>query len=394
MTGGARAARWSWRSLGAPLPIAAWISLFLIFLAVRAVAHALRSAELVRLESVSEHARLAAETAAMQVDATAVPGTALRLSFGDTSVTAQRGGSGWTFAASLADGSTWRFRAPMLPGGAPAAFAEPLVATDPAVLAAIGGGRSCRSEDLPKLDAAAIAAVPRLDRWRGFRRDVGIALLHWEAGTEADDFVLDGNVVGADDRGLVVVPGHLWIGEAATPLRLELEHDLVVVVQGNLYIGRSIETTGRGRLLFAPCGRDGALPFADLDGNGRWSAGDRLRTEGAFRGVAEGGGNVYLGLAGSTAELRLAVGLVPCGELHVATDVAIDGPLVVPHGVTTLGSRPCRLRVTGRRLYRVGRELVAGFLPEGVPRIGLLRPVGADPGALPEVPLDEPQPDR
>lgn len=387
---------WRWFA-GSPLPIAAWVSLFLVFLAVRGVAEALRRAEVVRREALAEHAWLAAETVAMRVDAAAAPPTELTFALADTKVVAQRRHADWLFASTMADGSTWRFRGELLRGGAPMAFAEPMVATDPAVLAAVGAGRSCRSEDLPQIDAAAIAFAGRTGTLPAFRRDPGIALLHWDAGTEADDFVLDGARLEALDQdrdGLAVVPGHLWIGEAAEPLQLALDRDLVVVVQGNLYIGRSITVTGSGRLLFATVPGPDAMPFADLDGNGRWSAGDQVRVGQVFRGIAEGGGNVYLGFARCRSPLRLLVGVVAGGEVHVAGDVTVEGPLVVPFGLSAIGPRPGKLRATGQRLYRVGRELVPGFRPQGEPRIALLRPVGADPRALPELPLDASAPAR
>ena len=179
------------------------------------------------------------------------------------------------------------------------------------------------------------------------------------------------------------MPGHLWIEPCATPLEINLKSDVVIVVRGNLYVGRSLRVVGGGRLLFATTIPEGASAFADRDCNGRWSDGDVVLDRPAFAGPIEGGGNVYVGHAGSGARIENDAGMFVAGELHVRVDSRFAGPLVLAHGVT-LASRSARVCAAGEWRFRPDRERVPGFATEGPPRPSSLRYAGSTRPAAPK----------
>jgi len=150
-----------------------------------------------------------------------------------------------------------------------------------------------------------------------------------------------------------------------------LRRDHVVVVRGNLYVGRSILVDGPGRLVLVTCAGAGERSFADVDGNGRWSQSDRLFGPGDFAGPAEGAGNVYLGLPGSPGRVVCDVSLVVAGELHLGATAQVAGPVVLGHGATATAVG-ARLEPTRRWVFRVDRESVPGFVTDGAPRPGVL----------------------
>jgi hypothetical protein len=274
-------------------------------------------------------------------------------------------------------------------------FGSRAAVVDATLLDRIPGARQVHSSELPQLDQQALAAAVHADVTPTLRRDCGIALLQWAAGTDGDDYVFDrrhtcGHEVPGD---LLVVPGHLWIEPGERPLEFELARDLVVVVRGNLYVGRSVAVAGGGRLLFAVARDPRACSFADRDGNGRWSSRDVLREDAEFTGPIEGGGSVYLGLTGSRATVALGAGLVVGGELHLMTDARVAGPLIVPHGITAT-TPGARVVAAGDWVFDPDRERVPGFLKRGGPRPGRLREVASIPAQRPEQPLYLPQPAR
>jgi hypothetical protein len=188
----------------------------------------------------------------------------------------------------------------------------------------------------------------------------------------------------------LVIPGNLWLEPASAALTVVLPRDLVVVVQGNLYLGRSVSVAGPGRLLWCVVSAPDQSAFADLDADGKHSPGDRLFGAEPFRGRIEGAGSAFLGLARGNAAaepMQLDVGIVVDGELHLRRQVEISGPVVLQHGVTAAGD-VC-IAATGRRLYRAERESLAAFGAVGPPRPGLLRALSAPlpPTGAPEQPL-------
>jgi hypothetical protein len=351
--------RFPWRWLvDSPLILATWIAILLGARAANDVDEALGVAHEVRARSGFLMARVAAEAAAMGVSADDRDGTERRVTIGDVAVTMKTVGTCLRLTCEPPGGQPWSFTCPRLSGASPpelgvASSAGVSLALDPDRLA-----RAFSAEEVP-----------------GFRRDASIALLHLEAGTELDDFVLDGqrahHGLGAA-ADLIVVPGHLWIEPGERPLRMRLERDLTIVVRGNLYVGRSLVVEGQGRLVFATLAGARARPFADRDGNGRWSNGDEPRL-GPVEGACEGGGNAYLGLPRRKAAITFAAGLVVAGELHLAVPATVDGPVVLGHAMTKIGDPDAALVATGTRLFAPEREVVPGFVTRGPVRAGLLQ---------------------
>jgi len=273
------------------------------------------------------------------------------------------------------------FRAPLLDGAAPAVFAHARVACDLETLERIGDGKRMAHQLLPRLDEQQLAAAAHANELHGFRRDAGVALASLAAGTDREDFVWFDGTSSCKD-GLLVVPGNLWIPaqRGTFDVHLPRGRDLVVVVEGNLYLRSSVRVVGGGRLLLVTRTVPGAVAFADLDGSGTWSDDEPLRGAARFRGPVEGSGMVYVGAPGASELLRSDAGLLVTGELHLATDAAVAGPLVLHHGATVLGGEPRRV-VGARWTFRPARERIPGFVVEGSPRPGLLRRVERGDGA-------------
>ncbi len=369
-----------WRALvDSPLLVATWVAIVVVFGAVFEVAQALGRAHATRTGATQALAHAAAETALLRRASGEWTMPSARI--GDVQLAVGNRAGEW-FVTAAVDGRSLAFRAADLPGASPGVFERPCSYVDRSLVAPTVGCR-IESGELPRLDERVLSEAERADQCAMLRRDGGVALLTFETGTERDDFVFDAARTSSEvsvTRDLVVVPGHLWIQPCDRPLHFVLQKDLVVVVRGNLYVGRSIEVTGRGRLVFATCVDPDAAVFADIDGNGRWSPGDRLRRSAEFRGPMEGTGNVYLGLRGEPSALRVDAGIVVAGEAHLAADAHVAGPVVLSFGVTESRSRPCRLVPEGRWSFQVEREVVPGFVVHGGRRPGVLRDA-ADPGS-------------
>jgi hypothetical protein len=155
-------------------------------------------------------------------------------------------------------------------------------------------------------------------------------------------------------------------------------------VCGNLYVGRSVRVVGEGRLLFTTVVPEHAAAFADSDFDGRWSSPEAVRGRSQFQGPPEGGGAVYFGLAGATASVHLGAGVVVVGELHVAADSAVAGPLVLAFGVVKPRDRAVRLEAEGAWSFQTERERVPGFAVTGGVRPSRLRPAGGPSAKLME----------
>ena len=271
-------------------------------------------------------------------------------------------------------GGNHAFAGMMLSGRAPAAFAEAGSIGEGA--ATLDGFQPLWPDAAPRLDPEALARAAAAPATSTLQRDAGIALLRWRAGTDSDDFVLSVSRGVADLTAageLLVVPGHLWLVAGDAPLVVALAHDLVVVVQGNLYLHRSLEVRGPGRLVLVAACPAGAVRFADEDGNGRWSEADRLLGASVFTGPIEGAGSVYCGSVDGLASITMAASLVVSGQLHLSAGLRVDGPLIVEHGVTRLRAT-AQLVAAGEWRFEPERERVAGFVTSGLPRPSFLRP--------------------
>lgn len=251
------------------------------------------------------------------------------------------------------------------------------------------------AEAMPRLVAAAAApaAFGAVALCGAIVRDDAIAMVRLPSGTDGDDYVLGG--IGSVDQltvpssGVIGVPGNLWLDGAKGPLMLRLERDALLVVHGNLYVSRSLQVIGKGRLYVFVVGRDGAM-FRDLDGNYRWSRGDEMLTSDDFHGAIEGSGSVWFGLpAQQERRLELDASIVVAGELHLGVAVAtLNGPLVLRHGVTRIGGAAGALVVTGARLPEIARQALPGFALSGPTRPSRLQPLGRSTAA--EAGVDQP----
>lgn len=361
---------WSWL-FDSPLLMSVLIAAVLVAVAASWTISALRRADAVNAEAQHDLARICAEEAALlwcKADPQGAP-IVFRIAGAACQVVHDPGQACLNVTVTLPP--EHRFRCDLLAGGAPAAFGLPfaMASTRPVPTGIL---------EPVRLGTAALP-VPQIDKrpWspaqnQAFTRDRALALLRLPTGTDRDDFVLGQGTeqlqLLAPRDGLLLFEGNLWL-DAGDPLTVELSQDLTVVVRGNLYVGRSLRVQGPGRLLFLVQAAPG-LPFADRDGNGRWSPGDELLADTAFTGPMEGAGSVWLGLPGLTTDaLVFDAGIEACGELHLQTTTAVSGPLLLHHGITVL-RRAAGLRATGERLPDVARCRIPGFKPEGLPRPG------------------------
>ena len=180
--------------------------------------------------------------------------------------------------------------------------------------------------------------------------------------------------------GVLVVPGNLWLEPLDQPLELLLSSDLVIFIEGNLHLLRSLRVRGPGRAMLVTVAAPGEVIFADVDGSGGWSNGDRLRVGAEFAGAVEGAANVYLGLPGSTQPVCCDAGILVGGELHLATQAEVRGPLMLRYGATKLpnpaaphGEVCLREPGEGSWVFAPGRDRVPGFELVGRPRAGRLQ---------------------
>ncbi len=366
-----------------PMLVAVVVTFAVAMAMLHEVARVVRRSQEVRYRADVVRAHIAAEAALVQRCAAAAGEQAVP---GDAAVVTSVEGGPQTMLVEvrLPEGACHWFEGRELSGAAPMAFGRPFASTSEQALSRISGGLLLDAVTTPRFDQNAVARAVRADTMPAFRRDQGVALQHWQAGTDGDDFVLGrGKRIELAAAGnLIVVPGHLWIEPCAAPLEIHLQTDLVIVVRGNLYVGRSLRVVGGGRLLLATAVPDGASAFVDRDCNGRWSEGDALLDRPRFAGQIEGGGNVYVGHAGSGARIECDVGVFVRGELHVRVDSRLAGPLVLAHGVTFVCAT-ARVCAAGEWRFDPERERVPGFVTSGPARPSLLRYAG---GKRPPVP--------
>ncbi len=214
-------------------------------------------------------------------------------------------------------------------------------------------------QDFPSLfDLLDLSSPAQGMRWPGLKEDGAIALLRLPEGTDGRDYVPQVNAAGIcpldlPGDGILVLPGHLWLPEGDRPLILELRRPLTVLVQGNIYLGRSLQVRGPGKLTLVAV-------------SGEWSA------------SVEGAGAIHLGLPSSAASEEAAPGLqvdaslVAQGAVHLQNGpVRVDGALVAKLGMHRRAQS--QLQLTGLRLFLAQREIPPGFRSQGSPRPGLLQ---------------------
>ncbi len=322
--------------------------------------------------------------------------TAAQDEFRSRTVDVDGDANGWT--AQLRGGGLppRTYRCERLMGAAAEAFARACTVRMPGLAELLPTARVVAAAGFPRLSEDALAAVQRGDGSDCFVRDPSVALATWSVGTDGPDFVLGPFAGQAWNAGadVFVVPGHLWLPPHAEPVTVRLTRDVLVVVRGNLYLGNSVRVYGGGRLLFHVQPGTDAVAFADRDGNGRWSAGDRPCDPAiAFSGLIEGGGSAFLGLPGANTRISCDAGLVVEGELHLRAAVTVSGPLILGSGVTR-NVPDGRVQPTGLWAFDVAREPVPGMATTGLPRPGRLRELECDDAAKGEQALYAASPAR
>lgn len=298
----------------------------------------------------------------------------------ETTVRPHDQGSQLRLTAAIAE-QQFEFVFQRLGGGTPLSFGHPLTLGPDAVVPPEWiAGDAVRRESMPEVAEVPVSPPEVVAAVAG--EDAGLALLRFSAGTDRADFVLGagraGDVPQAPQSGVVRVPGNLWVDAVGAPLELHLHRDLTILVDGNVYLGRSVRVRGQGRLLLATTSSSSS--FADLDGNGRWSNGEPRASTDA-KGPVEGCGNVYLGLPRESGEVvDFDLGLVCAGNLHVASRRAVvHGPVVLGGEGVRLGAAGSgQLVCTGLRLPSLRRSALPGFVAVGRPRPSALVPVRVD----------------
>ncbi len=283
-------------------------------------------------------------------------------------------------------GVSERFLFPILTGELPAVFSESFSQRidGPPLPASWHLPQKMAAGAWPEVDLAGAHVLRDTAASVGVSHDDGIALLRMRLGTERQDFLLGcgATVLQPEipESGVLHVLGNLWVDRGSRQLVLQLSDSLTIVVDGNVYIGRSVVVRGEGQLTIVTRAVDGAS-FADRDGDGRFGPGDELRGGRAMRGPEEGAGSVYLGLPnGRGGDLVVGASVVAEGELHVAVDRArLGGSLMLGQGGTVLPGAAGGLEVAGRAIRDRLRAGLPGFVVRGQPRPGRLRPEGDQP---------------
>ena len=315
------------------------------------------------------------------------------------------------------NGRVYRYRCDLLAGAAPRSLENPLsirhsvVVSRPELQAwlrnnpdvhmnPMGDGKTMASLLDPRVVPKRIAASHIGDSTGigtdtgsspGLVADESIALLRLDSGTDRRDFKLVENRSNTwrprvPASGVIVLDGHLWIDRRDHPLVVVLQRSLTIVVNGNIYLGRGINTRGPGRLILAVRRVDGTS-FCDRNGDGRWSglaSGDTILDEGkdkdtdtdtVFAGPIEGSGMIYLGLPGTSdaqpQDIEIVASIVAEAEVYVrAKAISVHGALVLGQGITWIDGSI--LKLPGGRLPNIQRERIPGFRRTGTLRPGLL----------------------
>lgn len=284
----------------------------------------------------------------------------------DVTVDVRRDGGALYVGLTDAASSQW-FVAEVLAGAPPAAMTRPLTV---GATVADSPSAACVDPDLARSAPRADADTPCAAALGLVARDPAIALQGLVAGTDREDFVFVDGVDLARSGGLVSVPGHLWLEAGGPPRVVRASRDVVLLVRGNVYLGRSLRVEGGGRLVLAALADTGASPFADVDGDGRRTAGDRVIGSPRNDEPIEGAGSVFA-LAGASS-LACGAGLWADGWLHLRRSLQCDGPVALVHGCVRQ-AEDVDLAACGRWRCHPERGALAGFPTTGGARPGFLR---------------------
>jgi hypothetical protein len=363
--------RWLWDS---PMFWSVWACVGLAFASLGRVGRAVAEAEAVRARAEAVLAATVADEAAVRMvgHGIAGPGVKSRVWISELPVDVA-----WfenRFVIEVETGSArHRFSGQLHPGAAPACLGRALTASDTAVLPP---GLDAVREPLGSTPLASRDARSAIHS--GLQRDSSIALLRLLAGTECDDYRLGEKgsravKLAGVDGGVVRVPGHLWVDSGAEDLTLDLDSDLTMVVEGNIYLGRTVRV--RGGRLFLVAVPVGGPHCGARDGGERRTGPDCRRA--ASTAALEGSGNAWFGLPGvATGHLEVEAAVFVGGRLHlVAEQTSVHGSLVLAEGAFVIGREREALVATGSMLLDIERESAPGFLTTGRPRPGRIRPM-------------------
>jgi hypothetical protein len=381
------------RGVFAPMAMACVTTVCVALGLLHEAARVVRRAEDVRAEVDRLADEIVAEAATME--AAAVGGACSVSQVGDREVRVVRSVDGWTTSVASGGGPPRWFGFDLVPGVANQAFGSACTVTRPELKDWLREARCVATAELPRVAPDALAAAMAVDRSDLCAQDPGLALATWSVGTEGVDYVFlrpAGDVLA--NGGFVCVPGHLWIPPSAEPWTVRLARDVVVAVRGNLYVGGSVRVLGEGRLVFYVEPPPGSCAYSDRDGDGVWSAGERLVADGeSFHGPLEGGGSAFLGLPGIQRAIQCDAGLVVHGELHLRAPATVVGPLVLGGGVTQ-NSADGRIVARGAWRFLPEREVVPGMQVAGGPRPGRLRDLGRNQPGMRQQTLYQAAPSR
>lgn len=309
-------------------------------------------------ETERELAQLVAEEAAFRACEDAGAATVAR---NGMTATAALQGNEITIGVACGKERTYEYVARVVPGTAPA-----LLAVEQGV-------------GIPPLSDEALAAPALASGCSYVVRDDSIGLLRSTTGTDLVDWSLrpeqDGVVRPHNAEPTVArIDGHLWIDRDARPLVVELTHALTLVVEGNLYLGRSLLVHGPGRLTLVTHSRPG-LRFHDLDGNGRHSDPDEVLAGLAEATPIEGSGTIYLGLPDhGDANARIACEATLWAHfdaIAVESHFVARAPVLAGLRHLLCGDR-ASLQTEPARPVATEREWIPGFRTTGGPRPGQL----------------------
>ncbi len=340
------------------IPVAAFISLGAIALAVVDADRQLRSsAELGRTRTATV-AVLAAEEAAAQavVDDLRQPAT-YRTSWDlAVRVVPSKTGPRALELNIAALGRELRFGCEVLAGAAPVCFAHAFTSSNAEIPAWVAA-KEPHIGDLPTLGPVVTGPLPP-----EVVADADVALLQLPAGTDRTDFVLGRDAsrirVISGRGGVKVVPGNLWVPPGDGPLVFVVDVPMTIHVTGNIYLGRSLCVEGPGALtltagLFARASADSA--------------------------PLEGEGDVHLGWPRGTTNEGSPAPLAVGAHLVVRGNCIARASGATVHGAFVLGGRFVRatpgasVEISGRHLANVDRLRIPGFAVAGSPRPGHLR---------------------
>jgi len=226
-----------------------------------------------------------------------------------------------------------------------------------------------------------------------FRTAAELPLRELAEPTDLDDFELgrthDGRFLAAfrSPHDMVVrIHGHLWLGRPDLELLVGTGgRDLVLLVDGNVYVRGSVRVLGPRDRITVVCGRPGFASFRDRNGDGRRDLHEPIvgaPPDGDIESPREGGGALYLGLRGPTPTIQ-AILISSHDAIVGPAGATIEGALLAGGRLIRRGAPPGALAVStdvrfpAKLLPRPGIPVLPGTETEA--HIGEVVLVGTQP---------------